>query len=156
MVSRVLFVCLGNICRSPTAEGVFKHLTTQKSLNEEFIIDSAGTSGHHDGEMADSRMIEHASRRGIELTSLSRKFVTQDFDNFDYIIGMDDSNLRNIERLARNEDDKRKVSKMTDYCSDSKYDEVPDPYYGGADGFEVVLDLVIDASNGLLEKIKGE
>jgi len=154
LVSRVLFVCLGNICRSPTAEGVFKHLVAQKGLSEKIYIDSAGTSGHHDGEMSDSRMMKHALKRGIALTSLSRKFIVKDFDNFDYIIVMDESNQKNVERLARNEEDKLKVSKMTDYCSHQNFQEVPDPYYGGAEGFETVLDLIFDASNGLLEKIK--
>jgi len=152
---KVLFVCLGNICRSPSAEAVFTGIVKNKGLSEKFEIDSAGTSGWHQGEPADRRMQSHAIKRGYHLTSLSRKFNSNsDFDYFDYIIGMDDENIRSLKNMARNSNDLKKIHKMTDFRKDWKYDEVPDPYYGGEQGFELVLDLLEDSCNGLLEKLK--
>lgn len=149
---KVLFVCLGNICRSPAAEGVFIHLIAEKGISDEFEVDSAGTSSFHVGERADSRMREHASMRGIELPSRARQFIAQDFKDFDAIIVMDDSNYQNCVRLASNDEQKEKVIKMADFCPKSGESEVPDPYYGGAAGFEKVLDMVHEGCENLLKK----
>ena len=154
---KILFVCLGNICRSPSAEAVFKGLVENRGLAQEFEVDSAGTSGWHAGEPADRRMQSHAVKRAYDLTSISRKFEPEfDFDHFDMIVAMDDSNLHNLKRMARNANDLQKLYKMTDFGQKYNYSEVPDPYYGGAEGFELVLDLLEEASEGLLKKINGE
>ena len=148
---KVLFVCLGNICRSPAAEGVFLHRIKELGISSKFEVDSAGTSSFHVGERADPRMREHASKRGIELPSRARQFIKSDFKNFDAIIVMDDSNYQNCLRLAGGEDEENKVYKMADFCPQSGLSEVPDPYYGGADGFEQVLDMVQEGSDNLLK-----
>ncbi|RLD47800.1 MAG: low molecular weight phosphotyrosine protein phosphatase [Bacteroidetes bacterium] len=154
MKKNILFVCLGNICRSPSAEAVFKHLVEKKGEEGNFFIDSAGTSAWHAGEKADARMRRHAKKRGIELTSISRKFVPEDFDRFDYIIAMDRENMDEMKRMARNKNDLDKLHMMTDFSQKFNYHEIPDPYYGGDEGFELVLDLLEDANKGLLEHIK--
>lgn len=152
MKTRILFVCLGNICRSPSAEAVFKGLVKNKGVYDNFHIDSAGTYGYHEGEPADRRMQSHAIRRGYNLTSISRPFISEkDWDDFDYIIGMDDSNMRNLKEMARNQDDLNKLYKMTDFAKNYGHTEVPDPYYGGDQGFELVLDLLEDASDGFYD-----
>jgi protein-tyrosine phosphatase len=151
---KVLFVCLGNICRSPAAEGVFNYLVKEHGLQYAFEIDSAGTAGYHSGEPADERMQKHALKRGYNLTSISRKFnPAADFDKFDLVVAMDDENVSKLKRMARSPEDLIKISKMTDYRKVWNYNEIPDPYYGGDDGFELVLDLLEDACEGLLEKI---
>ncbi|RLD69301.1 MAG: low molecular weight phosphotyrosine protein phosphatase [Bacteroidetes bacterium] len=154
MKKNILFVCLGNICRSPSAEAVFKHLVEKKGEEGNFFIDSAGTSAWHAGEKADARMRRHAKKRGIELTSISRKFVPEDFDRFDYIIAMDRENMDEMKRMARNKNDLDKLHMMTDFSQKFNYHEIPDPYYGGDEGFELVLDLLEDANKGLLDHIK--
>jgi protein-tyrosine phosphatase len=148
---KVLFVCLGNICRSPAAEGVFLHRIAELGIASEFEVDSAGTSSFHVGERADPRMREHALKRGIELPSRARQFISSDFINFDAIVVMDDSNYQNCLRLAEGEDDKKKLIKLADHCPQSGLTEVPDPYYGGAGGFEKVLDMVQEGSDNLLK-----
>lgn len=151
---RVLFVCLGNICRSPAAEGIFKHLVKGEQLDKYITVDSAGTSGYHNGELPDHRMRRHGSRRGYTFDSLSRKFTARDFDNFDVIIAMDDSNYYNIMALAPDVDSEKKVHRMVEFSKKYVHDHIPDPYYSGADGFELVLDLLEDACDGLLERLK--
>lgn len=150
---KVLFVCLGNICRSPSGEGVFNYLVSQKGLSQLFLIDSAGTAAYHVGERADGRMRKHALKRGIELTSRARQFSYNDFEAFDYILCMDKSNYRNILALDNENKYTEKLYMMTDFARHMSYKEVPDPYYGGADGFELVLDILEDACSGLLEEI---
>ncbi|MBW7887483.1 MAG: low molecular weight phosphotyrosine protein phosphatase [Bacteroidetes bacterium] len=151
--TKVLFVCLGNICRSPAAEGIMK----KKAEGLPIEIDSAGTAGYHIGELPDSRMRSHASKRGYHLTSRARQFdAAVDFEKFDYIVVMDENNKRSIEYLDRRKHYHQKISLMTEYCQTMQADEVPDPYYGGPDGFEHVLDILEDACSGLLKKIMNE
>lgn len=148
---KILFVCLGNICRSPSAEAVFTALVEKRGLNDKFVIDSAGTSAYHEGEPADRRMQKHADKRGYALTSISRKFdPAADFDNFDLIVAMDDQNYYDLKDMARTIEDENKIVKMTDYSGRYDHDHVPDPYFGGEEGFELVLDLLEDAAKGLL------
>ncbi|WP_439184990.1 low molecular weight protein-tyrosine-phosphatase [Carboxylicivirga taeanensis] len=153
--TKILFVCLGNICRSPSAEAVMNSLIKQRGIAERFEIDSAGITGYHAGEPADQRMHRHALNRNIHLTSISRQIKSPaDFEYFDYIIGMDEQNMDDLYRLSPNEAATTKISKMTDYCSRHPHESVPDPYYGGAAGFELVLDLLEDACEGLLTHIE--
>ncbi len=154
-MKKVLFVCLGNICRSPAAEGVFRQLVMDAGLQDKIKIDSCGTTGHHKGEPADIRMQTHAKERGYELTSVARGLERSDLEEFDYIITMDNSNYTNVVALTA-DDLKYKIKKMMDFASNHPHDQVPDPYYGGPDGFELVLDLLEDACSGLLEEIKKE
>lgn len=156
-MKQVLFVCQGNICRSPSAEAVFKKLVERAGLEKEISCDSAGTIAYHNGESADYRMKQAAAKRGYKLTSISRKFSSfNDFDRFDYIIGMDMVNVRDLKAMARNAEDKQKISLMTEYCTHSTHNSVPDPYYGGVSGFELVLDILEDACEGLLTQIRLE
>lgn len=154
MKTKVLFVCLGNICRSPSAEAVFKTLVEQRGETDKFFIDSAGTAAYHAGERADARMRNHAKKRGIELTSIARKFIPEDFDRFDYIIAMDQENLHDLKQQARNNADLKKLYMMTDFSKKFNYNHIPDPYYGGEAGFELVLDLLEDASEGFYGSLK--
>lgn len=150
MKTRILFVCLGNICRSPSAEAVFKRIVKDKGVANQFEIDSAGTHAYHAGEPADARMMEHAANRDLKLTSISRAFNPRtDFDYFDLIVAMDKDNLLNLRRFARNKEDLKKLRLMTDFSGRFNYDHIPDPYYGGSAGFELVLDLLEDAGEGL-------
>lgn len=153
---RVIFVCLGNICRSPAAEEIFRKIVERQSLTKQFMIDSAGTSGQHSGELPDRRMREAGAIRGYNFSSISRRFEPEDFDAFDYVVTMDDSNYSNVLRLAPNLESRKKVKKMIDYSINTDYDHIPDPYYEGAEGFELVLNLLEDACEGLLESIEEE
>ncbi len=150
---KILFVCLGNICRSPSAEAIMKKLVADAGLQDRILIDSAGMHGYHEGELPDSRMRMHASRRGYKLDSRSRPVKNADFYDFDLIIGMDDSNISALQRKAPDVESLEKIHRMTDFSRNKLYDHVPDPYYGGASGFELVLDLLEDACAGLLETI---
>lgn len=153
----VLFICLGNICRSPAAEGIFSKLLEDQKLKDLIRCDSAGLLDYHKGARADSRMIEHAQKRGFNLTSISRPFDPEaDFLAHDYIIVMDNSNFQGINELDHDNSYQDKVFKMTDFCTKLNHQEVPDPYYGGGKGFDLVLDILEDACEGLLEKIKQE
>jgi len=152
-MKNILFVCMGNICRSPAAEGIFKFKVQEQGLEDSFHIDSAGTYGYHEGELPDSRMRNHAMKRGYKLTSRSRPIEYNDFSKFDLIIGMDDNNISNLKRLAPDLETQQKIRKMTDFCRFHPDHHVPDPYYGGASGFEHVLDLLEDACEGLLDTL---
>lgn len=147
--TRLLFVCLGNICRSPLAEGVFVHLAEARGVAARFVVDSAGTGGYHAGERADSRMRACASRHGVELTSRARKLVAEDVERFDELIAMDASNLEGIRRLGGG----AKASLLLERWPEAPLREVPDPYYGGDDGFEEVFSLVEGACRALLEEL---
>lgn len=147
---KVLFVCLGNICRSPTAEGVFRKVVAERNLQHLFSIDSAGTSGWHINEPPDSRTVAAAATRGYDLSELKgREAIAEDFERFDYILAMDKSNLSNLEAIAP-ANHKAHLSLFLEFANNFKQQEVPDPYYGGAKGFELVLDLIEDACNGFL------
>ena len=129
-------------------------MVSDLNLSDKFEIDSAGTSAYHSGHLPDSRMREHAIERGYDLNSKARQFNPNvDFNKFDYILTMDNSNYSNVTALASNDNDLKKVYKTTSFCEIHEVDEVPDPYYGGYDGFELVLDILEDACSGLLKKI---
>src|SRR5690606_799835 len=156
-MKKVIFVCLGNICRSPSAEGIMKRIVQDNGLENEIFIDSAGTMGYHTGERADSRMIHHALRRGYDLTSVARKFdPRKDFQEFDYIVAMDNQNYNDLRSFDPQGKYHHKIYRMVEFCRNVQVEEVPDPYYGGFDGFELVLDILEDACYGLLGKIKDE
>jgi protein-tyrosine phosphatase len=158
--TRVLFVCLGNICRSPAAEGVFLHLLAQHDLHHAFVVDSAGTGGWHTGQPADARMREAAARRGIHLPSRARQLGLDDLRTFDHILTMDGENLAAVRALARRPaavamgTAMARIAPLTSHSRTSAGQEVPDPYYGGAAGFERVLDLLEEACAGLLEDLR--
>lgn len=152
----VLFVCMGNICRSPTAEGVFRHTVKQRNLLDRFHIDSAGTHAYHIGEQPDSRSQKTARSRGIDLsTQTARKAINEDFNNFDYIIAMDRSNYENLKDIRATVNSSRTATLhlFMEFASSWDHVEVPDPYYGGDNGFEQVFDMVQSASEGLLAHI---
>lgn len=141
---RVLFVCLGNICRSPAAEGIMRRIVDEHGDGARWEIDSAGTGGWHVGQLPDKRMRVHAARRGLELTHRCRQVCEADFDRFDVIIGMDSGNVDSLRRLAPTPEAMAKVQPMAPWVRTvaSRYDHIPDPYYEGAEGFELVLDLL--------------
>lgn len=153
MKRRVLFVCLGNICRSPAAEAVFKDVVQRSGREQEFEIDSAGTAAYHRGEKADPRMIDRAAIRGIEVTSISRPVVDEDFEKFDYIIGMDRNNVQDLKERCKKEAHQSKISLMSDYCTKHKVPAIPDPYYGTIHDFDYVLTLLQDACEELLKQL---
>lgn len=152
---RICFVCLGNICRSPTAEGVFKKVATDRGMDDRIEVDSAGTGDWHAGEEADPRARRAAESRGVTLESRARQFKTKDFDAFDFVIAMDRSNKANLEKLARSAEHRQKIYLFRDFDEQAGADsEVPDPYYGGEQGFEEILDMCERASIGLLEFVE--
>ena len=154
-MKKILFVCLGNICRSCTAEEVMRTLLKREGLDKAVEVDSAGLISYHQGEQADPRMRAHASRRGYHITHLSRPVRMSDFEEFDLILGMDDSNISRLRELAPSLEAEEKIHRMTEYCSRIPADNVPDPYYGGAQGFENVIDILEDACEGLLLAVRG-
>ena len=149
---RVLFVCMGNICRSPLAQGVFQGVLRREGLEDEVFVDSAGTGAWHVGEPPDERALSAASLRGVDISSQRARCIDpEDCQNFDYIVTMDEENYRAVAGLCRGS---AVVRPFLDFATDSPETAVPDPYYGGPDGFEHVLDLVEEASEGLLEDIR--
>ena len=151
MSYKLLFVCLGNICRSPSAENIMNHLIEEAGLSDRITCDSAGTASYHIGSPPDRRMALAARKRDIELLGEARQFTRKDFENFDLILAMDRDNYRNILALDATGKYKDKVRLMCDFCQKYDLKEVPDPYYGGPEGFDRVIDLLHDASEGLLE-----
>ncbi len=150
----ILFVCLGNICRSPAAQGVMERLVKERQVADKFEIDSAGLYGGHAGELPDGRMRAHARQRGLNLTHRSRPVKESDFDRFDIIVAMDDSNYDRLRKMAPTAADEKKVVKMADFFTLHPWaDCVPDPYYEGAQGFEDALDLIEDGCQSLYECI---
>ena len=150
----VLFVCLGNICRSPAAQAVMQRMVDERGLSECFYIDSAGIGGWHIGDLPDKRMRVHARPRGYELTHRARRVKVTDFDDFDLIVGMDATNVDDLCSMAATLEQQNKVVMMGDYIRRFQhYDYVPDPYYEGSEGFELVLDLLEDSCENLLDQI---
>ncbi len=147
---RILFVCMGNICRSPTAEGVMRHLVRERGLQNEVEVHSAGTGSWHAGAAPDHRSTEAARRRGIVLDGAARQVARGDFEEFDLLVAMDRSNLRDLLDLAPDEQARAKLRLLLDDA------DVPDPYYGGERGFEEVLDLVTEACERLLDEVTGD
>ncbi len=150
----VLFVCLGNICRSPMAKTVFEKVVFDRGEETRFEVDAAGLQGWHEGDKSDPRMRKHAEARGYNITHRARQIRPEDFDKFDYIVGMDEQNIKDLKRLAKTEEHKNKILRMTDFLQDMSADIVPDPYYGGPEGFEYVIDLLEDACEGFYLGIK--
>lgn len=151
---KILFVCLGNICRSPAAEGVLIKMVKDAGLADKVEVASAGTSGYHSGSLPDSRMQQHGLKRGYEFVSLSQQFIADFFDHYDVIITMDQSNYRNVTALARNEADIKKVKPFSHYCCANSIIDVPDPYAGGSEGFEHVMDLMEDGCSEILRRLQ--
>ncbi|MBN3878962.1 MULTISPECIES: low molecular weight protein-tyrosine-phosphatase [unclassified Nostoc] len=157
MPYKLLFVCLGNICRSPSAENIMNHLIEQAGLSDRILCDSAGTSSYHVGSSPDRRMSSAAAAKlGIKLRGRARQFQKSDFQDFDLILAMDRENYENILTLDQTKQYQHKVRLMCEFCSRHTLKEVPDPYYGGQEGFNQVIDLLIDACEGLLTKVKSE
>jgi protein-tyrosine phosphatase len=151
--TKLLFVCLGNICRSPAAEGVMLALIAKSGLAEHISVDSAGIGGWHAGDLPDKRMRQHAAKRGYSLDSRARQVRTADFSEFDFILVMDRQNLRDIKDFAPDAASMKRVRMFCDFLHDRKETEVPDPYYDGPDGFELVLDIVENGCAGLLSYV---
>lgn len=156
--TKILFICLGNICRSPAANAIMQKLVDGAGLADRFIIDSAGIGPWHVGQLPDARMRRHGARRGYKIDHIARQFnAARDFAAFDYIVVMDGENYSFIRRQAAGEAERRKVVSLARYFAKHKgRDSVPDPYYGGADGFELALDLIEDGCRGLLEALTGK
>lgn len=148
---KILFVCLGNICRSPAAEEIMRHFIKKAAREKEISAASAGLISYHKGELPDARMRSHALRRGYKLAHRSRPIRTEDFYDFHLIVGMDDSNIDRLRQIAPSPEEEKKIVRMTDFLREKTADHVPDPYYGGAHGFENVLDILEDACQGLLD-----
>lgn len=150
---KICFVCLGNICRSPTAEGIFQHLINERDLENHFEVDSAGTSAYHVGESANSKSQRTAQKHGITLHSKARQFDPSDLDYYDLILAMDNENLQNVRQMA-NGSREHKIGLMRDFDSNPGDGEVPDPYYGGPEGFENVFQIVKRSCENLLDELE--
>ena len=151
---KLLFVCLGNICRSPAAENIMNHLVAKSSLSTDIECDSAGTANYHTGNPPDRRMQAAAVKRNIPMIGSARQFTTADFTAFDLILAMDRENYQNILDLDPQQQYRDKVKLMCDFASKHPDKEVPDPYFGGAEGFDYVIDLLTDACGGLLAQLE--
>lgn len=153
MTTRLLFVCLGNICRSPSAENIMNHLIEQRGMGNQVACDSAGTASYHVGSAPDRRMTQAAKAYGIDLVGRARQFDPADFDRFGYILAMDRQNYRDIVALDPAGQHRDRVWLMCDFCRTHPDKDVPDPYYGGPEGFTYVIDLLLDACEGLLDHL---
>lgn len=151
---RVLFVCMGNICRSPAAEIVFRKLVEGENLDDRIRIDSAGTIGYHAGNPPDHRMSATLESRGYEITGTSRRIKRSDLEDFDLILVADNDNLQDVNHLDAENRHRHKIKLLTEFCVEKSASHVPDPYYGGSSGFEEVADLVEDACTGLLDHLQ--
>ena len=157
MATRLLFVCLGNICRSPSAENLMNHLVAERQLEGSVVCDSAGTSSYHIDSPPDRRMAAAAEKQlGITLTGRARQFESSDFQRFDWILAMDQDNYRDILALAPAKSNHAKVKLICDFCRHHEDQEVPDPYYGGEAGFQYVIELLLDACEGILDFVSKE
>lgn len=153
--TRILFVCMGNICRSPVAEGIFRHLLEDAGLAQAIHVDSAGTHSYHVGAAPDERSQAAAHRRGIDISTLrARRVVPEDFDQFDYVLVMDRQNIKDLRTISQQAVHLEKIRLLLDYAPEIAEQEVPDPYYGGLGGFERVMDLVDEAARGLLTHLR--
>ncbi len=152
---RVLFVCLGNICRSPAAEIIFRKLVTDEGLADRYEIDSAGTIGHHEGSPPDPRMAESLRRQGFEISGRARRIREDDLSHFDLIVTMDESNLENVRNMDAEGLYHAKIRPLTSFCSEHDDPRVPDPYYGGQRGFDHVIELLKDGCRGILRETAG-
>lgn len=150
---KICFVCLGNICRSPTAEGVFQHIVNERGLESYFYIDSAGTSAYHIGEPANSKSQWVANQQGIQLRSKARRFERVDIEEFHLILAMDHENLQNITQLNGNSEYSEKIKLLREFDPEPDDKAVPDPYYGGMDGFKNVFDVIKRSSESLLDEL---
>lgn len=153
---KILFVCLGNICRSSAAEAIMKKILEREGLNEVIEVDSAGTISTHRGQLPDPRMRKYGALRGYEVNSISRPVVTEDFHYFDMLIGMDDQNIADLKKKAPSQEAARKISKIDRYFRYHNYSYIPDPYYGDKKDFDLTIDLLEDACEGLLEELRNE
>jgi protein-tyrosine phosphatase len=152
--TRILFVCMGNICRSPAAEIVFRHMVKAANLDDRIEIDSAGTIGHHAGNPPDKRMSATLSARGYRPEGRARRVCKEDFDNFDLILPMDPENEAELRRIQRDAKTRAEIRPFSSFCADNPLGHVPDPYYGGTAGFEKVADIVEDGCQGLLKHLR--
>lgn len=153
---RILFVCMGNICRSPAGEGVLRHLVRDAGLEDRIEIDSCGTIGYHTGDPPDHRMTAAAAQRGIRLEGAARQIRARDLATFDLILAMDAENFANVRALDPNGEAGERIRRFCDFCTEHRETEVPDPYYGGARGFEHVLDLLEDGCQGVLAHARAQ
>ena len=155
MKQRILFVCLGNICRSPAAEAMMQMLVERNGLADSVVLDSAGTYGGHSGERSDARMRRAALARGIDITHRARQVREEDFERFDMIIAMDDNNYEALFRLAPDREAQQRIYRFREFLRHNpNWSYIPDPYYEGHEGFELVLDLLEDGCSTLLEKLR--
>jgi protein-tyrosine phosphatase len=154
-MKRIIFVCQGNIIRSPLAENMFKYLAEQSGVGDQYHVRSAGTSSYHVGEAPDSRMRRVAAKNGFKYTGRARQFHRADFNKYDLVIAMDLQNLESLKRMAGTESDQAKLRTMRTFDPDGDFDQsVPDPYYGGIDGFQITFDIVKRSCQGLLEALQ--
>lgn len=153
-MTRILFICMGNICRSPAAEIIFRKFVTDAGMRDQFEIDSAGTIGYHEGNAPDPRMCSHLKARGYEITGRSRPLRESDLGSFDLLLPMDEENLADTLRLDRNGEFSHRIKPFVEYLTEHEADCIPDPYYGGDAGFSKVIDLLEDGCRNLLAKLR--